>query len=169
MTAVMPLTAPLVSALVTALADEATAIDQLREALLAQRAGIAADDPAEVDASIDLIGRRLLLVDEARRRRAMVAEELAGEETTALDRLEAVAMPADRTALGTARDAVRQAARRAAQEAAINQRILRGALAAGDAFLQQLFAAATPREPVYRGAGGDEAARESGLLLNRTV
>lgn len=156
--------------LADALLYEASVIEELRGALLRQRAGVAADDAALVEASIHAMGRTLLTLDEAKRRRAALTALIAGGEPTPLDRLEVLlggALPRD---VEDARSLVKRAALQTAQDVAINQHILRRALEAGDVFLQKLFSMGGDPSPGYtRGERPLEPAPQSGLILNRTA
>ncbi|MFZ5624800.1 MAG: flagellar export chaperone FlgN [Gemmatimonadota bacterium] len=164
-----PLDAVTAEALLVALADEARAMDAVREALLSQRAAVAANETERVEASVQAIGRNLLLVEEAHRRRTAVVTALAGsDDPPALDRIEQLATPSQRQALADARATLRSAAAAVTREARINQQVLKGAVAAGDAFLQQLFTAAAAGPATYgRSPIIDEPRADAGLLLNR--
>ena len=142
--------------LVGALVLEQRLIEELRQALLRQRAGMATGDPDSIDGSDYAIARARLTLDEARRRRASLATALAGRPGVALSDLESFVgvLPAP---LLAAREAVHRAAEVTAQDLAINQRMIRQALEAGDAFLQQLFSSAADNrrraDPDLRPAG----------------
>jgi hypothetical protein len=158
------------SDLAEALLYEASVIEELRAALLRQRAGVAADDAALVESSIHAMGRTLLTLDEAKRRRAALTALIAGGEPTPLDRLEVMmggSLPAD---VEDARALVKRAALQTAQDVAINQHILKRALEAGDVFLQKLFSMGGDPAPGYhRGERPMESSPQSGLILNRTA
>jgi hypothetical protein len=154
--------------LVEALVEEARMIDELRHALLRQRAGVAADDVDAVESSLHSIGRTLLTLEEARRRRGALTALITGGDPAPLESLEESLGVLPARLLG-ARNTVNRAAKEAAQEIAINQHILRRAIEAGEAFLQHLFSSAVDPAPTY--AAGDQThdAAPSGLLLNRTA
>jgi hypothetical protein len=126
------------SDLASALIQERRLIEELRQALLRQRAGVASGDVEVIDGSVYAIARTLLTLDEARRRRASLTAAVMGRPGLALSDLESFVgvLPAP---LLDAREAIRRAAEATAHDLAINQRVLRCALDAGDAFLQQLF------------------------------
>ncbi len=156
--------------LAAALVYEASVIEELRQALLRQRAGVAADNAEMVESSIHAMGRTLLTLDEAKRRRAALTSLIAGGETTPLDRLESLHGGFLPREVEEARVKVKRAALLTAQEVAINQHILRRALEAGDAFIQKLFSMAGDPAPGYaRGEGPSDPAPQSGLILNRTA
>ena len=134
-----------------ALVQEQRLIEELRQALLRQRTGIATGDPELIDGSDHAIARTRLTLEEARRRRALLATAVVGRPGVALSDLESFVgvLPAS---LLAALEAVHRAAEVTAQELAINQRMVRQALEAGDAFLQQLFSGASrPSDPPPQG------------------
>jgi hypothetical protein len=158
------------SDLAEALLYEANVIEELRQALLRQRAGVAADDAELVETSIHAMGRTLLTLDEAKRRRAALTALIAGGNPTPLDGLEAVLGGTLPREVEEARTMVKRAALLTAQDVAINQHILKRALEAGDLFLQKLFSMSGQPAPGYaRGERPLEPAPQSGLILNRTA
>ena len=156
--------------LADALLYEAGVIEELRQALLRQRSGVAADDAEIVEAAIHAMGRTLLTLDEAKRRRAALTALIAGGEPAPLERLEALFGGHLPREVEEARSMVKRVALQAAQDVAINQHILKRALEAGDVFLQRLFSMAGDPAPGYqRGEHALEPAPQSGLILNRTA
>lgn len=154
--------------LAEALLYEAQVIEELRQALLRQRAGVAADDAGMVESSIHAMGRTLLTLDEAKRRRAALTSLIAGGEPTPLDRLEGLLGGSLPPEVAEARAMVKRAALRTAQDVAINQHVLRRALEAGDTFLQKLFSMAGDPAPGYqRRESAREPVAQSGVILNR--
>ncbi len=156
------------SDLAAALIQEHRLIEELREALVRQRAGVATGDSELIDGSVSAIARTLLTLEEARRRRASLTSALMGRPGLALSDLELFvgALPAP---LLAAREAVRRAVEATAHDLAINRRALRRALEAGDAFRQQLFSsvADTMGAPIPSLPPADS--RPSGPFLDRTV
>ena len=153
--------------LTRALDLECRLIDDLRAALLRQREGIAADDPEMIEASVQAVGRTLLTMEEARRRRVSLTT-LLGVGEVSLDELERTLghhLPSD---FRIAREAVRRSAEATAREVAINQNILRRAIQAGDAFLQQLFSSVADPMPAYTPGPAAEP-RPAAMLLDRTA
>ena len=126
------------SDLANALVQEQRLIEELRQALLRQRAGIVSGDSEVIDGSAYAIARTLLTLEEAGRRRTSLTAAVMGRPGLALSDLESFVgvLPAP---LFEAREAIRRAAEATAYDLAINQRELRRALDAGDAFRQQLF------------------------------
>lgn len=152
-----------------ALVHELRLIDDLRNALLRQRAAVAADDPEVIESSVQAIGRTLLTLEEARRRRGSLIALVAGNGSIALAELEAHLGFTLPDGFVAARDAVRRAAESTSRELAINQTVLRRALEAGDAFLQQLFSSTADPMPAYAPGPRTAEPRSSGLLVNRTA
>ena len=165
-----PSTSERLADLADALLYEANVIEELRQALLRQRAGVAADDAEMVESSIHAMGRTLLTLDEAKRRRAALTCLIAGGEPAPLDRLETLLGGTLPREVEEARTMVKRAALLTAQDVAINQHILKRALEAGDLFLQKLFSmAGEPSAGYVRGDHPLEPAPQSGLILNRTA
>jgi hypothetical protein len=121
------------------LVHEHRLIEELRQALLHQRTGVATKDAEVIDASVGAVGRTLLTIDAARRCRTGVVAEITGDAETPLADLERRLRRTLPEPLAQAREQIRRAADGAAREVAINQHILRRALEEGDAFLQRLF------------------------------
>jgi hypothetical protein len=133
--------------LTSALAHELRVIDDLRRALMRQRAAVAADDPDAIESSVHAIGRTPLTLEEAGRRRGALLALIAGNSAIALADLEShVGFSVSEDFVAT-REAVRRSAEDTSRELAINQAILRRALEAGDAFLQQLFSNTAVPDP----------------------
>ena len=137
--------------LAAALEFEVTVLDRVRLALLRQRAGVAAADQDMIDAGLHAMGRSLLTLDEARRRRATLTALILGEEIARLDRHGVVPDGRFTPEVDLAGERMKRASLRAMEEAAINQHILRGVLEAGDAFLQRLFSMSAEPEPGPQG------------------
>ena len=135
-------TSPRLTDLAGVLSQEQRPIEELRQALLRQRAGMTSGDRELIDESAYAIARTLLTLAEARRRRALFTAAVMGRPGVALSDLESCVgvLPAP---LLAAREAVRGAAEAALHDLAINQRVVRQALEAGDAVLQELFSSAS--------------------------
>lgn len=132
-------------ALTRALQHERALIDNLRQALLRQRAAVAAHDPQAIEVSVHAIGRTLLTLEEARRLRLALLDLIGAP--VPLAELERVIGGELTPAFRAACQAVRRAAEDTAREVAINQNILRRAIWAGDVFLQQLFSSVSDLMP----------------------
>jgi hypothetical protein len=156
--------------LAAALRDETRVVEALRAALLRQRSGIAGSDYAAVEDSVRAMSRIALTLDEARTRRLQLTTTITGGHPAPLGELERYLGHRLPDPLPQVRASLRAAAAAVAHDIRINQRILRRALDAGDEFLQRLFTAAAPPNPVYR-PGDSPAARpvRDGVLVNRTV
>jgi hypothetical protein len=133
-----------------ALSHELRLIDDLRQALMRQRAAVAADDSQAIASSEHAIGRTLLTLEEARRHRGALIALVAGSDAIALSDLEAHLDFSPPDGFVAAREASRRAGEAISGELAINQTILRRALEAGDAFLQRLFSDAISRPAASR-------------------
>lgn len=153
-----------------ALRHELRLLEDVRHALQRQRAAVAANDVEAIDDSVAAVGRTLFTLEEARRRRAGLIRQLLGNlgdgSIEELERALGATLPAP---IAETRAAVRRAAESVRREGLINQTVLRRCLEAGDAFLQDLFAASGDRTPVYdaRAAQGDAPSRP--VLLDRTA
>jgi hypothetical protein len=162
-------TAVRLNELTSALTHELRLIEELRSALLRQRAGVAADDSEAIESSVQAVGRTLLTLEEARRRRTSLTEFLTGNHSSELADLERYVGCRLPEPLQLAREGVRRAATAAAQDARINQNVLRRALEAGDAFLQQLFSTAIEPAPAYLPGTQPAESRPPSVLFNRTA
>lgn len=163
------LAAPL-DALGASLRHETQLVVSLREALVAQRAAIAANESAGVHATIADIGRILQGLTEARRARGQVLHTLCGDAALPLDDLEATLGLPFPAAVREARRVLRGEAEAVAREVAINHRVLRGAVEAGDRFLQELFSSWGDSTPTYSaGDGRDDPSRPTGVFLNKVA
>lgn len=153
--------------LATALEVEIENVEQLCDALLRQRAAVAADQTEAVNASVDDIGRILLALGEARRRRAGIVTTLTGDGEMALEQVgQVLGLPLP-AALEQARLRLRRAAGDVIREAAINRGVLHRAIESGEAFLHQLFSATMDPPPVYGPPEHGSEAGNTGVLLNR--
>lgn len=126
-----------------ALRHELRLVDDLRQALMRQRAAVAADDAQAIESSEHAIGRTLLTLEEARRCRGAMIALIAGN-AAALSDLEAHLGFTPPDGFVAAREAILGAAEAISRELAINQTILRLALEKGEAFLQDLFSTSRP-------------------------
>jgi hypothetical protein len=163
-----PSPADVLADLVRALTRETDACRELREALLRQRAGVAADATGDVHASCDDIARILVTLEQAKRHRAAVLAAAAREHPPTLDGLTSAfdgTLPAP---LAEAAQALRREAEGAAREASVNRVVLQRTVEAGEAFLQALFTGTAAPDAVYRpGERRDDDG--AGFLLDRTA
>jgi flagellar FlgN protein len=150
---------------VAALRAEEQLLVELCNALTAQRDGIARDDSAAIETATHGVSRAVMTLDEARRRREQLIQLLTEGERTPLEQLESMIGPVP--GLSAARAAVRNAAKTAVRDLSLNQSILRGALRAGDAYLQALFASVGDQPSVYTAAPRPHDTAPSGVVVNR--
>ena len=143
--------------LTRALGHELRLIEDLGQALMRQRAAVAADDPEAIESSVHAIGRTQLTLDEAGRRRGALIALVAGDDAIALSDLEAHVGCFPPDGFVAAKAAVCCAAEATSRDLAINQTILHRALEAGDSFLQQLFSSTA--DPMPGATSRPEASR----------
>jgi hypothetical protein len=150
-----------------ALLHEAAIVQELHDALIAQRAAIAANDTAGVQASIEALPRILLTLGEARELRGRIVADLTGGTECHLEDLEATLGRALPSGLQQARAGLRRAVEAVVHQVAINHTVLRRAVENGEAFLQALFASIGEPSAGYgpQDARGPEAG--TAVLLNR--
>jgi hypothetical protein len=162
-----PLVRARLAELVQALELEARHVGELREALVRQREAVATSQAEQVNATVDTIARMLVALEEARRRRGTLLQELTGDPGTRLEQLQSsIPFPLPASTIA-ARAALAEAAQGVAREVAINREVLRRAVEAGEAFLQALFSSAVEPSPCYGAGPAEEQA--PGLLVNRSA
>ncbi len=154
--------------LIRALEREQRHVTELADVLARQRAAVAQDDPDAVDDTVQSLGRVMLALDDARRRRIALVGDIAGDPELSLTMLERRLGNPLPPELNEARRQLRAAAELCAREVRVNQNVLRRALEAGDAYLQTLFSGGHDPAPVYVPGPRTPEAR-NGLLLNRTA
>jgi hypothetical protein len=152
-----------VEELASALDREAEVVQALREALIAQRTAVAANDAGSVDETSDAITRILLTLEQAKVYRTGILDAIEPAAEKDQD------LPAHGR-LVTARARLRGAAESVARESRINREILRRAVETGEAFLQSIFSSATPPSLVYGPSDRkDEKAGARSVIVNRVV
>ncbi|MBK6494445.1 MAG: flagellar export chaperone FlgN [Gemmatimonadetes bacterium] len=158
--------APLRAAqIIAAIQAEERLLSELRGALERQRAGIAEDDTAAIDAATHAVSRSVLTLDEARRRREQLVQLVSGGESVGLDGIDRFI--GEVPGLREARRAVRRAAEAAVSELAMNQAILRSAMRTGDAYLQSLFSSVSgPASHYLPQEGLVDSPTPSGVVLD---
>jgi len=122
-----------------------------------------------VDDSSDVTSRLLLALDEAKRRRTDIVAALTGDPGVPLGHLETQLGESLPPAVESARLTLQRAAADVSREAAINRVVLRRAVEAGEAFLQDLFSGGEPQPPGYGAASPPSPPSASGRLLDRTA
>jgi len=158
---------PSLVVLVHALDRETELAHALAAALAQQRAGVAKNDTAVVEAAANELSRVLTALEESHAARRALVRSITGDD--ALDRLVTSDDPAA-PALRDARARLTEALERAGREARRQQQVLRGALATGEALLLGLFQACAPTAGVYEVTGSRTAgAAPQGVLVDRTA
>jgi hypothetical protein len=143
-------------------------VRDLIAALADQRQGVATSDLALINGSIERMGRTLLTLREARDRRAALVSRLVPEGDVPLEGLTARLGHPPSEELERARERLRRAAEDAVRETNINRAVLRRVVAAGEAFLQELFSSGSEPLPVYTAQESrPDAAATPPTVINR--
>jgi len=159
-TAARPLTAAALDALLDAFVSERRLLDDLAATMRRQRAAVGADDLEAVDDSVFATHRILATLGQARTRRRQINRLIVGAEDLPARELDAALGDQMTDVLRAARDELRTSAAALAREVDVNRRVLRDALAAGDAHARVI----TGATDVPNGALGTAG----GALLDRT-
>ena len=152
-----------------ALDSERRLIEELTVIMRRQREAVAGDDLQAVDDSVYAVQRVLFTLGEARKRRRSLNHRVGGNEELALRDLERAFGPRFGPDLRDARERLQLAARTLSDEVAINRRVLREALAAGDDYVRALFGGESGKG-LYGADAGQVAERGSaagGMLVDR--
>jgi hypothetical protein len=128
----------LLDALLDALRSERKLVADLATTMRRQRAAVAADDLGTVDDTVFAIHRLLATLGQARLRRRQVNRLVGGGDDIPLRELEAVVGPQMTDAMRTARDELAASATALQQEVDVNRRVLREAIATGEAHVRVL-------------------------------
>lgn len=128
----------LLDALHDALRSERKLVDDLAETMRRQRAAVAADDLSTIDDTVFATHRLLATLGQARLRRKQVNRLLGGPDDLPLRALEDWVGPQMTDALREARDFLAASATALTQEVDVNRRVLRDALAHGEAHARVL-------------------------------
>lgn len=157
--------------LVAALDHETRLLDELRRALLQQRAGVASNDTGQIESSIQAMGRTLLTLNEARERRETLVRAAVGAPSSSLGDLENALSGTLPEAVHRARTSARRSGAAVAREVAINHHIVRRALDAGETFIQLLFSSVADPNPSYVPSSKDsgDVSHAGGILLNKRI
>jgi FlgN protein len=156
---VRPASAAALDALLDALRSERKLLDELVATMRRQRTAVGADDLQSVDDSVFATHRILATLGQARVRRRQINRILVGGEELQARDLDLVLGAQMTDALRTARDELQASAAVLSREVDVNRRVLRDALASGDAQARTLV-----------GVGGPLGAPPAGgTLLNRTA
>jgi len=167
----LPVTRTVVSpvdSLTEALRSERRLIDELISVMKRQRTAVGDDDLQSVDDSVFATHRVLVTLSEARRQRRNLNTLIGQREDLGIHSLEEALGPRMTPALRAARDELHGAARSLSREVALNRRILREALAAGDAYARTL--AGVEAAPTYGAQMATPTrAQQSTTLLDRRI
>ena len=127
-----------VDSLTEALLTERRLIDDLIGIIRKQRSAVGDDDLQVIDDSVFATHRVLVTLSEARRSRRNLNALIGQPEDLGLHALDDALGPRMTTGLRAARDELHSAARTLSREVALNRRILKEALAAGDQYVRSL-------------------------------
>lgn len=136
-----------VDSLTDALITERRLLEELIAVMRRQRTAVGDDDLQSVDDSVFATHRVLVTLNEARRRRRTLNTLIGQREDIGIHALEEALGARMTPALREARDQLHDAARALSHEVSLNRRILREALAHGDAYARTL--AGAEKSPVY--------------------
>jgi hypothetical protein len=140
----------------------------LRAALERQRAGVAGGDTAAIELASQAVASAALTLDAARRRREELMNVVSHGTPIRLDALEAYT--GNIPGLAEARAALRNEAESVVADLSLTQDVLQGAMRAGNAYLQSLFASVAEASNSYSGPLATSGASASGgYLVNRTA
>lgn len=159
-----------IGGLTEALVSERSLLDDLVAVMLRQRQAVREDDLDAIENGVFTTHRLLTTLGEARKRRRMLVQMLAGSDGVGIEGLEKALGMRMSPALAEALDSIRATATTLSREVAINRQLLREALEASDAYVRMLYtpdtAASYPAEIRRTDAGSD---RPGGALINRTI
>ena len=156
-----------IDSLTDALTTERRLLDELISVMRRQRTAVGDDDLQSVDDSVFSTHRVLVTLSEARRRRRQLNTLIGQREDLGIHALDEVLGARMTPALRDARDGLHDAARALSREVAINRRILREALAVGDAYARAL--AGVEASPVYATRDGVLGRSQANSLLDRRI
>jgi hypothetical protein len=157
-----------VDSLTDALATERRLVEELIAVLRRQRSAVGDDDLQAVDDSVFATHRVLVTLSEARRRRRTLNTLIGQPEDLGIHALDEALGLRMTPALRAARDELVSSARSLSREVALNRRILREALACGDAFARTL-AGAVADPGTYAAQPQPPARVQTMSLLDRRI
>ncbi|MEP6494633.1 MAG: flagellar export chaperone FlgN [bacterium] len=156
-----------VDSLTDALATERRLLDELIAVMRRQRSAVGEDDLQAVDDSVFATHRVLVTLSEARRRRRNLNALIGHREDLGIHALDEALGSRMTDALRSARDELHTAARALSREVSLNRRILREALACGDAYARTL--AGAEESPVYASQPAAPVRSQANSLLDRRI
>jgi hypothetical protein len=134
--------------MIDALGSERRLIEELIGLMRRQRAAVGADDLQGVEETVYSMQRVLHTLGEARRRRRALNVRFGHAEDLNLRDLETALGPGFSPRVHEAREELQNAAQTLSGEVAVNRRVLREALDAGDEYVRALFGGGMP-QPLY--------------------
>jgi hypothetical protein len=157
-----------VDSLTDALNTERRLLEELIGVMRRQRSAVGDDDLQSVDDSVFATHRVLVTLNEARRRRRALNTLIGQREDLGIHGLDEALGPRMTRALREARDQLHDAARALSHEVSLNRRILREALAHGDAYARTL--AGAEKSPTYAAQPAPPQVRsQANSLLDRRI
>ena len=164
-----------IDSLTEALVTERRLIDELIGVMRKQRNAVGDDDLQVVDDSVFATHRVLVTLSEARRRRRTLNSLIGQPEDLGIHALDEALGGRMTPSLRSARDELHSAAKILSREVALNRRILKEALAAGDQYARTLAgvgansATDTPTYGAGNGASTPARAQQTTALLDRRI
>jgi hypothetical protein len=149
--------------MIDALGSERRLIDELIALMRRQRAAVGADDLQGVEETVYAVQRVLCTLGEARKRRRALNVRFGRGEDLGLRELEDVLGSSFTPRVREAREELQHAAQTLSGEVAINRRVLREALAAGDEYVRALLSGGMP-QPLYNETAATERPTGARLL-----
>jgi hypothetical protein len=157
-----------IESLVDAFSTERRLLEELIAVMRRQRDAVGGDDLQGVDDTVFATHRVLVTLAESRRRRRTLNTLIGYSEDLGIHALDEALGPRMTPALRVARDELHGAARTLAREVSLNRRILREALACGDAFARAL--AGAEASPTYGAKSKATPARaQANSLVDRRI
>lgn len=150
-----------------ALTTERRLLDELIAVMRRQRSAVGDDDLQSVDDTVFSTHRVLVTLSEARRRRRSLNTLIGQREDLGIHELDEALGGRMTPALRAARDELHYAARALSREVALNRRILREALACGDAYARTLTGAG--EAPTYGARPTPPPRSQAANLLDRRI
>jgi hypothetical protein len=158
-----------VDSMTDALITERRLIDELIAVMRRQRSAVGEDDLQAVDDSVFATHRVLVTLSEARRQRRNLNALIGQREDLGIHSLDEALGSRMTDALREARDELHNSARSLSREVALNRRILREALAAGDVYARTLAGAEAVDTPTYGTRTPTPARSHPAALLDRRI
>ena len=149
--------------MIDALGTERRLIDELIGLMRRQRAAVGSDDLQGVEETVYAVQRVLCTLGEARKRRRALNVRFGRSENLDLGQLEDALGPSFTPRVREVREELQRAAQMLSGEVAINRRVLREALAAGDEYVRTLLSAGAP-QPLYTESAAAERPAGARLL-----